>query len=208
MLRARRGRSVPEQPSKPKRRIRKLRLFSFVGVLGVLALVSFCFGFIVAISQSIGPGQLDPFKQQALEQDGRIYARDGHTVLAVLRGSEARKIVRSDQISWTMKHAIVDIEDRRFFQHRGIDVRGMLRAAWTDLVQGKVVEGGSTITQQFVKNNYRQNQRTIARKLREAALAWDVERIYSKDWILTAYLNTIYFGNGAYGVERAARSTP
>ena len=204
MLRARRGRSALKQPSKPKRRIRKLRLFSFVGVLSVLAFVSFCFGFIQAIGASLG--QLDPVRQQEREVDGRILARDGHTVLAVLRGSEARTLDRSDQISWTMKHAIVDIEDRRFFQHNGIDVRGMLRAAWTDLMQGKVVEGGSTITQQFVKNSYRQNQRTIGRKLREAALAWQLERIWTKDRILTEYLNTIYFGNGAYGVERAART--
>ncbi|MGD0272487.1 MAG: PBP1A family penicillin-binding protein [Gaiellaceae bacterium] len=204
MLRARRGHSGLKQPPKPKRRIRKLRLFSFVGVLSVLTFVSFCFGFIEAIGASLS--QLRPEYQQNVEVDGRILARDGHTVLAVLRGSEARTLDRPDQINWTMKHAIVDIEDRRFFQHGGIDVRGMLRAAWTDIMQGKVVEGGSTITQQYVKNTYRQNQRTIGRKLREAALAWDMERRWSKDQILTDYLNTIYFGNGAYGVERAART--
>jgi penicillin-binding protein 1A len=173
-------------------------------LLGLLAFVSFCFGFVQAIGDSLG--QLKPATQQSLEVDGRILARDGHTVLAVLRGSEARKIDSSSQINWTMKHAIVDIEDRRFFQHRGIDPRGMLRAAWTDLVHGKIIEGGSTITQQFVKNTDRQNQRTIARKLREAALAWQLEQRWSKDEILTAYLNTIYFGNGAYGIERAART--
>ena len=168
----------------------------------MLAFVSFCFGFVSALGS--GLGQLDPAQFQKNEVDGRILASDGHTVLAVLRGSEARKIVRPDQISWTMKHAIVDIEDRRFFEHRGIDLRGMVRAAWTDIAQGKVVEGGSTITQQLIKNSYREKQRTIARKLREAALAWQLEQRWSKDRILTAYLNTIYFGNGAYGVERAA----
>ena len=173
-------------------------------MLGLLAFVSFCFGFLIALGS--GLGQLDPGQQQKIEIDGRILARDGHTVLAVLRGSEARKIVGPNQISWTMKHAIVDIEDRRFFEHRGIDLRGMVRAAWTDIAQGKVVEGGSTITQQFIKNSYRQKQRTIARKLREAAMAWQLEQRWSKDRILTAYLNTIYFGNGAYGVERAAQT--
>jgi len=204
VLRARRGRSSKERPPKPKRRIRKLRLLSFVGVLCLLAFVSFCFGFVQALGS--GLGQLDPKQLQKNKLDGRILASDGHTVLAVLRGSEARKIVRPDQISWTMKHAIVDIEDRRFFEHRGIDLRGMVRAAWTDIAQGKVVEGGSTITQQFIKNSYREKQRTIARKLREAALAWQLEQRWSKDRILTAYLNTIYFGNGAYGVERAAQT--
>jgi penicillin-binding protein 1A len=168
----------------------------------MLAFVSFGFGFISALGS--GLGQLDPEQLQKSEVDGRILASDGHTVLAVLRGSEARKIVQPDQISWTMKHAIVDIEDRRFYEHRGIDLRGMVRAAWTDIAKGKVVEGGSTITQQLIKNSYREKQRTIARKLREAALAWQLEQTWSKDLILTAYLNTIYFGNGAYGVERAA----
>jgi penicillin-binding protein 1A len=173
-------------------------------LLGLLAFVFFCFGFLVALGSDLG--QLDTGQLQKNEVDGRILASDGHTVLTILRGSEARKIVRPDQISWNMKHAIVDIEDRRFYEHRGIDVRGMIRAAWTDIVKGKVVEGGSTITQQLIKNTYRQNQRTVARKLREAALAWQLEQRWSKDKILTGYLNTIYFGNGAYGVERAAQT--
>ncbi len=204
MLRARRDRSGQERPARPKRRIRKLRLLSFISALGLLAFVSFSFGFITALGS--GLGQLDPEQLQKSDVDGRILASDGKTVLTVLRGSEARKIDRPDQINWTMKHAIVAIEDRRFFEHRGIDVRGMVRAAWTDIVQGKVVEGGSTITQQLIKNSYREKQRTIARKLREAALAWQLEKKWSKDRILTAYLNTIYFGNGAYGVERAAQT--
>src|SRR5262249_1219860 len=104
-----------------------------------------------------------------------------------------------------MKHAIVDVEDKRFFEHRGVDIHGIVRAIWADLRNEKIVEGGSTITQQFVKNAYVKNERSIARKLKEAALAWQLEQQWSKDRILTAYLNTIYFGNGAYGVELAAR---
>jgi penicillin-binding protein 1A len=105
-----------------------------------------------------------------------------------------------------MKQAIVAIEDRRFYEHRGVDVHGILRAVWADVSHKRVVEGGSTITQQFVKNTYTRNQRSIARKLKEAALAWQLEQRWSKDRILTAYLNTIYFGNGAYGVEQAAQT--
>src|SRR4029450_550205 len=78
-------------------------------------------------------------------------------------------------------------------------------AAGADVSHKAVVEGGSTITQQFVKNAYTHQERTISRKLKEAALAWQLERRWSKDRILTAYLNTIYFGNGAYGIEMAAR---
>jgi penicillin-binding protein 1A len=104
-----------------------------------------------------------------------------------------------------MKHAIVAVEDKRFYEHRGIDLRGMGRALWTDVTSRGTVQGGSTITQQFVKNAYLTSQKTIGRKLFEAALAWQLEQRWSKDRILTAYLNTVYFGNGAYGVEQASR---
>jgi penicillin-binding protein 1A len=104
-----------------------------------------------------------------------------------------------------MKQAIVATEDKRFYQHRGIDMRGMARALWNN-IRGRPVQGGSTITQQFVKNTLTGSRRSVFRKLKEAALAWQLEQRWSKDRILTAYLNTIYFGNGAYGVERAART--
>jgi penicillin-binding protein 1A len=113
-------------------------------------------------------------------------------------------VVASDQIADVMKQAIVAVEDKRFFEHHGIDLHGIARALWADLTNQKVVQGGSTITQQFVKNAFTGQQRSFGRKLREAALAWQLEQQWSKDRILTAYLNTIYFGNGAYGIEQAA----
>src|SRR2546423_739490 len=127
-------------------------------------------------------------------------------VLSVLRGSQSRVILRSTEISPLMKQAIVAIEDKRFYEHRGVDLRGIMRAVWADVRGGRAVQGGSTITQQFVKNTYTKNQHSIARKLPEAALAWQVDQRWSKDRILTAYLNTIYFGNGAYGVEQGAQT--
>jgi penicillin-binding protein 1A len=157
---------------------------------------------MTAIAGEIPP--LDP-ANRTNETNGYIYASDGHTVLAVLRGDESRVLVESDEIAPVMKAAIVAIEDRRFYEHRGVDVRGIVRAVWADVRHKRVVEGGSTITQQFVKNAYVKNQRTIARKLREAALAWQLEQRWKKDRILTAYLNTIYFGNQAYGIQQAAR---
>src|SRR5262249_39062904 len=104
-----------------------------------------------------------------------------------------------------MRDPIGDAEDKRFYEHRGVDVRGMARAFWADVTHHGTVQGGSTITQQFVKNAFLTSQKTIGRKLFEAALAWQLEQRWSKDKILTAYLNTGYFGNGAYGVEQAAR---
>jgi penicillin-binding protein 1A len=174
-----------------------------VAVLGVFALVAFVLGAVTAVDQQL---PLDPAHQQRLEQDGYVYASDGRTVLAVLRGSQSRVVVPSDRISPWMKQAIVAAEDRRFYEHKGLDLRGIVRAIWADIRNKGAVQGGSTITQQYVKNAYTGSQRTIRRKLQEAAIAWRLEQRLSKDEILTDYLNTIFFGNGAYGVERAART--
>jgi penicillin-binding protein 1A len=183
--------------------VRKLRLLALLGVLGLVCSVSFVYGLVTAIASDIP--QLDPLNQADLAQDGFIYASDGKTVLARLRGSESRVVVTSDQISEDMKRAIVAVEDRRFWQHQGVDIRGIARAIWADIQAKDYVQGASTITQQFVKNTYVKDDRTISRKLKEAALAWQLERRWSKDRILTSYLNTVYFGNSAYGVQMAAR---
>ena len=167
-------------------------------------MVAFTYGLVMAIAGEIP--KLDPANQASnLSQDGYVYAADGKTILAVLHGEESRVIVTSDQIAPVVKQAIVAVEDRRYWEHRGVDVRGIARAIWSDVRHKDVVQGGSTITQQFVKNTVTQNDRTISRKLKEAALAWQLERRWSKDRILTAYLNTIFFGNGAYGIQMAAR---
>ncbi len=189
---------------KPRtRRVRKLRVLGLVAILGLVCSVSFVYGLVTAIASEIP--KLDPRNQVDLEQDGYIYASDGKTVLAVLRGSESRRVVGSDDISSWMKNAIVAVEDQRFWEHSGVDIRGIARAVWADIREKDLVQGGSTITQQFVKNTYTKDDRTISRKLREAALAWQLERRWSKDRILTAYLNTVFFGNGAYGIGMAAR---
>ena len=200
----RRHRSEPGGPHRRRRRIRKLRLLALVAVLGVLAVTAFSYGVVLAVGQQLNG--LDPFRHQHEQVDGYVYASDGHTILAVLRGSQSRVLVPSGSISGWMKQAIVATEDKRFYQHRGVDVRGMARALWADIRHKGAVQGGSTITQQFVKNALTGNERSVTRKLKEAALAWQLEQKWTKDRILTAYLNTIYFGNGAYGVERAART--
>ena len=189
-------------PPKPRRRIRKLRLLVLLGVLALLCSTAFTFGFVTALAGEIP--KLDPRYQVEAERDGYIYANDGKTILAVLRGDESRVLLEPDEISPLMKHAIVAIEDRRFNEHDGVDLRGILRAGWEDITNKSVVQGGSTITQQFVKNAIVKDDRTISRKVKEAALAWQLEQRWDKDQILTAYLNTIYFGNGAYGVQQAA----
>ena len=199
-----RRKRTEEAPDNGRRhRIRKLRLLLLLLIFLVLGFASFAFGMVTAIGSQIPT--CDPARVQH-EVDGHIYANDDHTILATLRGSESRILVRTDQIHPNMLQAIVAVEDKRFYQHRGVDVRGIARAVWADVTSQHVVQGGSTITQQFVKNSCVTSKRTISRKLKEAALAWQLEQHWSKDRILTAYLNTIYFGNGAYGVQRAAQT--
>ncbi|MEK6275980.1 MAG: PBP1A family penicillin-binding protein [Actinomycetota bacterium] len=191
----------PPPEKKTGRRIRKLRLFALIAVLGLLSSASFFFGLMTAIASQLP--QYDPAHQQKIAHDGFMYDRNGK-LLTVLRGRESRVLLLSDQINPIMKQAIVAIEDKRFYDHRGVDMRAIGRAFWADIQNQGVVQGGSTITQQFIKNSYVKDNRSVARKLKEAALAWQLEQRKSKDWILTAYLNTIYFGNGAYGIEQAA----
>jgi penicillin-binding protein 1A len=186
-----------------RHRIRKLRLLLLLLILLLLGFASFAFGMVTAISGQIPT--CDPARIHH-EVDGHIYANDNHTILATLRGSQSRILVRTDQIHPILLQAIVAVEDKRFYQHRGVDMRGIARAVWADVTSQHVVQGGSTITQQFVKNSCVTSKRTISRKLKEAALAWQLEQHWSKDRILTAYLNTIYFGNGAYGIQRAAQT--
>ncbi|HEX9123746.1 MAG TPA: biosynthetic peptidoglycan transglycosylase, partial [Actinomycetota bacterium] len=150
-----------------------------------------------------------------------LYDRTGKHLLATLHASVDRTIVPFDQMPGSLRTAVLAAEDKDFYGHPGIDPLGIARAAWNDLVAHKVVQGGSTITQQLVKNVYaghyvtdpRTNQttyvvppRTFGQKVREALLAIKLEQTYSKDEILAKYLNTIYFGHGAYGVEAAAET--
>ena len=105
-----------------------------------------------------------------------------------------------------MPKATVAIEDRRFYQHGGIDVEGIARALWKNVNAGQVVEGGSTITQQLVRNLYISRERTVERKLKEACLAIKLNDAWTKDRILATYMNQVYYGNLAYGIEAAAQT--
>jgi penicillin-binding protein 1A len=175
-------------------------------VLLLLASVAFTLGLVRAVAGEIPA--LDPARQRG---DVDTYIYDSNTrsprVLARLTGAESRVLLKSiGDVSPIMRQAIVSVEDKRFYEHNGVDIHGIARAVWQDLTNQKVVQGGSTITQQFVKNAYVRNQRSLGRKIREAALAWQLEQKWKKDRILLAYLNTIYFGNGAYGIQRAAQT--
>ena len=167
---------------------------TFRATLALLALLAGCTWKTASLDTS-APGPL--------AQSSRILAADG-TQIAALHGEENRETVPLDRMPTTLKDAVVAIEDERFWEHRGVDARSVLRALYANATEGRVVEGGSTITQQYVKNEMVGSDRTMQRKLREASLAYQLEQRYSKERILELYLNTIYFGNGAYGVQAAS----
>jgi len=185
-------------------RLKPLRVVIVAGGIGLLAIVSILFGMMMAISKKLP--ELENKRQYATAQNTQIYDVRGRP-LGTLLSNDQRYLVLSDQISPYVKSAVVAIEDERFYEHRGIDYKGLARAAAVDLIPGGSTQGASTITQQFVKNALEtQNRRTVFEKLRESALAYHLERKWDKDKILTQYLNTVYFGEGAYGIEAAART--
>jgi membrane peptidoglycan carboxypeptidase len=138
-------------------------------------------------------------------QRSTIYARDG-SILATLFLDENRTIVHLDKVSQHAQDAVLAIEDHNFYEHGAINVSSVIRAMLANLIAGHVTQGGSTLTQQLVKNAVIQSDaQTFARKFQEAALAIRLEQTYSKDKILELYMNEVYFGNGIYGIGTAAR---
>jgi len=141
----------------------------------------------------------------ALPQTSFVFAADG-SLITPLHAEQNRTIVPLSNIPENIRNAVVAIEDKRYYDHMGIDLKALLRAAYVDATTGRIVEGGSTITQQYVKNAYTGDEQTLSRKFREAVLAYQLEQTLGKDEILARYLNTVYFGNGAYGIQAAAET--
>jgi penicillin-binding protein 1A len=196
--------AVPDDGGASRLRLNKLRLGLTLFLLAILAVVSTVFGMMMAVAQDLP--KLESQNEFEAARNSVLLDASGKRQLAVLTGENNRILVRSGFISSDVKNAVIAIEDRRFYQHKGVDYRGIARALWADVRRQRAVQGASTITQQFVKNALlAQQNRSIFQKLREAALAYQLERKWSKDKILTEYLNTVYFGAGAYGVESAAR---
>ncbi len=189
-----------ERPRKP--RLRKLRSLFILTGLAALALVSTVFGMMMAVASDIP--QLENTQQYNTAVNSVLYDEQWRPIGVFAPPTHEVKDT-FDQISPWMRRAIVAVEDRRFWSDPGVDIRGIARAFVADVTGGER-QGASTIAQQFVKNALsEQGNRTILEKLREAALAYHLTREWSKQKILREYLNSIYFGNGANGVESAAR---
>ncbi len=187
-----------------KPRLKKLRILFVLLGLGVLALVSTVFGMMTAVSQDLPA--IYNFAQFKAAKNSEVFDATGEPV-GTLTSNQNKILLGSGQISPNVKNAVVAIEDSRFYEHEGVDLRGIARALIKDVLSQSAEQGASTITEQFVKEALTaQESRTVFEKFREAALAYRLERHWSKDKILTEYLNTVYFGEGAYGVEAAART--
>jgi penicillin-binding protein 1A len=194
----------PPPPTRGKPKLKKLRLLAILIPLSLLALVSTVFGMMMAVASDLP--DLDTAREFRSARNTVLL--DAHNKpMGLLTSPTNRVIVDYGQIAPVMRSAIIAIEDRRFYDHSGVDLKAIARAVVQDVVQQRAAQGGSTISQQFVKNALQaQAKRTVFQKLREAALAYHLTRKWSKEKILTQYLNSIYFGNGAYGIESAART--
>jgi penicillin-binding protein 1A len=186
-----------------KPRLKRLRLVSIILAALVLGLVSFVFGIFISVTSDLP--SLARFSTLKDARSSVLLDDLGHPLGVV--SQQNRVIVTPSEIPQVVKEAVISIEDKRFETNSGVDIRGIGRAFVQDVLHKGSVQGASTIEQQFIKNALQaQSHRTIFEKLRETALAFQLSHKWSKEKIITAYLNTIYFGNGAYGIESAAQT--
>ena len=210
--RRKRGRRRLFARRRGRRRIRWLRLLAILVPLAFLALISMVFGMVLAFEPQLGPltTKLDDAYSTGLNSQ-ILAAPPGHHVIGILTDHNQYFLPGNpNRIPLIMQNAIVSIEDKRFWTESGVDFRGIARALVNDIFLGSSgIQGGSTITEQFIKNALSEGaptDRTIFEKLREMALAFQLSHQWTKQKILTEYLNTAYFGNGAHGIEAAARA--
>ena len=193
-------------PPAARPKLKKLRLAFILFGLACLAVVSTVFGMLMAVASDL-PALESQAEFRSAKNSELLADTRQKQVIAKLTGNQNRILVGEGTIAPNLKNAVIAIEDRRFYEHKGVDYKGIGRAFWQDLLRRRAAQGGSTITQQFVKNALSaQGNRSVFQKLRESALAYHMERRWTKQKVLTQYLNSVYFGNGAYGVESAMRT--
>lgn len=193
---------VQPQPHVPKKKSSTfLKIFIGLIIFIIVMAVGVAIGFVTAnlnVKADLSKDILPP-------ASSHIYDSAGNEI-AIIHATENRVPVGIEQIPMNLQNAFVAIEDNRFYEHKGVDPRGLARAFYTNIVRGEIAEGGSTITQQLAKNAYLTQDRTYKRKIQEIFLALQLEKQYTKQEILELYLNQIYFGQGAYGVQAAAKT--
>src|SRR3989304_1391547 len=178
--------------------------FLFIAVAIVLSIIV-VIGLVLVIYYTSTLPTLEELTPSQIAETSKVYALDG-SLITEFHAEENREIISFNDISDYIKDAIVAVEDKRFFEHQGVDYRRIIGAFIADIRSGEWEQGASTITQQYVKNIYFTPEKTFRRKLNEALIAIQIERNYTKNKILEMYLNTINFGSGAYGIEKASET--
>ena len=190
--------------------LRRMLMFFLLPPMLAVALI----GFGLTVSKTFGAPtaklvhsytDLTVPKEPTLPQTTYLYDRHGR-LITTLHAEVNRTEVPLKEISIHLQDAVISVEDKDFYEHGGIDPKALLRAAIADLQSGQIVQGGSTITQQYVKLVFTGSERTLSRKLKEAIIAEKLDRMFTKRQILEKYLNLVYFGHGAYGAEAAAET--
>ncbi|MEA1937068.1 MAG: PBP1A family penicillin-binding protein [Patescibacteria group bacterium] len=193
--------------NKKKKKSLMKKMFKFVFRFAILTFVA---GFLaiagafIYFSKDI-PNP-DKIADRSVAQSTKIYDRTGEHLLYEIHGEEKRTVIKLEQVSEHLINATIATEDKKFYNHCGIDFKGIVRAAWKNIAAGEKVQGASTITQQLIKNSILTSERTFTRKIKEIILAIETEQKFSKDEILETYLNQIPYGSNAYGIEAAAQT--
>ena len=182
----------------------KTKKIIICGLLGICALMLGGVFHVLFLFKNLPDPSL--FDQRQVAQTTKIYDRSGEILLYELYGEQKRTVISFEEIPELVKKATLIIEDNDFYNHPAFDWKSIARAAFINLTKGRVVQGGSTITQQMAKNSFLRSERTISRKIKELLLAFRLEKRYTKDEIFNLYLNQIPYGANAYGIEAAAQT--
>ena len=188
-----------------KRKSKKGCILGFLIAFIVIACLLLLSAGLVALYYYNTVPKLENLSPSIIAETSKVYAIDG-SLLTEFHAAENREIITFDKMSENIKNAVVAVEDKRFYLHQGVDYKRIFGALVIDIRTKDYSQGASTITQQYVKNVYFSPEKTLRRKINEALVAIQIERNYTKDKILEMYLNTVYFGSGAYGIEKAAQT--
>ncbi|HRU39002.1 MAG TPA: transglycosylase domain-containing protein, partial [Candidatus Goldiibacteriota bacterium] len=191
----------PAQPE-PDKSVSKRKAFLAVAILVFFIGCGAAAGIFLAYMQEVP--EVADLKNYKPNLSTAVYDYQGSLVSQLY--AEQRTMVRIAEIPVNLQNALIAKEDPNFYRHGGFDIKGIIRAAVNNIIHGKVVEGGSTITQQLASSLFLTKERNFARKLKELLLSLQIEKYYTKQEILELYFNQVYFGNGAYGAEAAART--
>ncbi len=179
------------------------KILKFFGVIFGIGFLTLTGVFIFFMKDLPDPTKIN---KRTINESTKIYDRTGQHLLYEIHGEENRTLISIDQVPDIVKYATIALEDQDFYNHKGVDFRGIIRAAIKDIIKREIAQGGSTITQQFVKNSILTSEKRISRKIKEIVLALEIEQKFEKEEILQMYLNEIPYGSNAYGIEAAAQT--